>query len=47
VELEEGVKTFTNIVECEPGAVEIGMPVEVTFARANDRVSIPYFKPAS
>ena len=45
VELEEGVKMFTNIVECDPKDVSIGMPVEVTFIRATDRVSIPYFKP--
>ena len=47
VELEEGVKMFTNILECEPGDVKIGMPVEVTFVQANDQVTIPYFKPVS
>ena len=47
VELEEGVKMFTNIVECEPGDVRIGMPVEVTFVQATDQVSIPYFKPVA
>ena len=46
VELEEGVRMFTNIVECEPRDVKIGMAVEVTFVRANDQISIPYFKPA-
>lgn len=46
VELAEGVKLFTNIVECRPQEVRIGMPVEVTFVRANDRVTVPYFKPA-
>lgn len=46
VELAEGVKLFTNIVECRPPEVHIGMPVEVTFIRANDRVTVPYFKPA-
>lgn len=45
VELEEGVRMFTNIVECDPGEVTIGMPVEVTFVRATAEVSIPYFKP--
>ena len=38
---------FTNIVECEPREVKIGMAVEVTFVRANDQISIPYFKPAA
>ena len=46
VELEEGVRLFTNIVECNPQEVRIGLPVEVTFVRANDRVTVPYFKPA-
>lgn len=47
VELEEGVKLFTNIVDCPPPEVRIGMPVAVTFVRANDRVTVPYFKPAA
>ena len=47
VELEEGVRMFTNIVECEPREVTIGMPVEVTFVRATDQITIPYFKPAA
>ena len=47
VELEEGVKMFTNIVECEPRDVRIGMPVEVIFVKATDQVSIPYFRPVS
>ena len=46
VELEEGVKMFTNVVECDPREVKIGMPVEVTFVRATDQISVPYFKPA-
>jgi len=46
VELEEGVKMFTNIIECDPREVKIGMAVEVTFIQANQQVSIPYFKPA-
>jgi len=45
VELEEGVKMFTNIIECEPSQVQIGMPVEVTFVRATDQITVPYFKP--
>ena len=47
VELEEGVRMFTNIVECEPREVTIGMLVEVTFVRATDQITIPYFKPAA
>ena len=47
VELEEGVKMFSNIVQCNPREVKIGMAVEVTFVRANDQVTVPYFKPIS
>ena len=46
VELEEGVRMFTNIVECNPRDVYIGMPVEVTFQTATPQLTIPYFKPA-
>ena len=45
VELEEGVRMFTNVIECDPREVTIGIPVEVTFVRATDQVSVPYFKP--
>ncbi len=46
VELEEGVRMFTNIIDCEPGDTKIGMPVEVAFVKANDQISVPYFKRA-
>ena len=47
VELEEGVRMFTNIVDCNPRDVHIGMAVEVTFQTATPQITIPYFKPAS
>ena len=47
VELEEGVKMFTNIIDCPPQDVHIGMPVEVTFRQASDQMTVPYFKPAA
>ena len=46
VELEEGVRMFTNIIDCNPRDVHIGMPVEVTFQTATPQLTIPYFKPA-
>ena len=36
---------FTNIIDCQPADVSIGMDVEVTFVQANNQISIPYFKP--
>ncbi|MGE3537648.1 MAG: Zn-ribbon domain-containing OB-fold protein [Candidatus Tectimicrobiota bacterium] len=41
----DGVKMLTNIVDCEPQAVHIGMPVSVTFVDVNDEIAIPMFKP--
>ncbi len=46
VELDEGVKMFTNIVDCDVAQVRIGMAVEVTFVKANEQITVPYFKPA-
>ncbi len=46
VVLEEGVQVLTNIVDCDPEAVRIGMPVEVTFEDLNDEISLPVFRPA-
>ena len=43
--LKEGVKLFTNIIDCNPKDVEIGMEVRVKFVTANDQVSVPYFTP--
>ena len=37
---------FSSIVECNPSDIKIGMPVEVTFTRPTNEISIPYFKPA-
>ena len=45
VELEEGPRLFTRIVECEPEAVERGMPVSVAFERVSETVALPTFEP--
>lgn len=44
VELEEGVRCISNIVDCENDELEIGMPLEVTFETWNDEVSLPMFR---
>ena len=47
VELPEqpDLKMLTNIVECEHDALEIGMPVEVTFRQVAAELTLPFFKP--
>ena len=45
VDLDEGVRLVSNLVEVEPAAVAIGMPVSVTFLpTAGDR-AVPVFRP--
>jgi uncharacterized protein len=47
VELEEGVRMMSNIVECPDADLTIGMPVEVVFDDVTEEVTLPRFKPAS
>ena len=46
VELEEGIRMLTNIVDCDPKDVAVGMSVEVTFEDVTPDISIPLFRPA-
>lgn len=45
VELEEGPRLVTNIVETANAAIAVGMPVTVAFTDYDD-VSLPKFRPA-
>ncbi len=45
VELAEGVRMMTNIVDCSPEQVRIGMPVEVVFEDVTPEVTLPKFRP--
>lgn len=47
VELEEGPHVTTNIVDCDPEVVTIGMPVELTFADEVDGIALPLFRPTA
>lgn len=47
VELAEGPRLITNIVECDPETVTVGMAVEVVFEPIDESdVVLPVFKPA-
>ena len=45
VELSEGVRLMSNIVEAEPEEVSVGMPVEVVFDDISPTISLPKFRP--
>jgi len=49
VELAEGPRMMTNIVDCPqtPEALVLDMPLEVTFAKQTDAITLPMFKPAA
>ena len=46
VELDEGLKMLTNIVDCPPEQVKIGMPVEVVYEDVTRDVTLAKFRPA-
>ena len=48
VKLDEGPTMMTNIVDCPqtPQALQLDMPLQVTFQKINDEITLPQFKPA-
>ncbi len=46
VQLDEGIRMISNLVDCENDQIEIGMPVEVLFEEVTDDVTLPKFRPA-
>jgi uncharacterized OB-fold protein len=46
VELEEGVRLLSNVVEVEPGDGTVGMPVELVWEPLDDGRHLPLFRPA-
>lgn len=45
VELDEGIRLHSNIVETTNEALRIGLPVEVVFEKIDDEVTLPKFRP--
>ena len=45
VDLDEGPRMMTNVVDCEFDALEVGMPLEVLFQEISEDVTIPVFRP--
>ncbi|MDY6842666.1 MAG: Zn-ribbon domain-containing OB-fold protein [Thermodesulfobacteriota bacterium] len=45
--LEEGIRMASNIVDCNPEDLYIGMPVEVIFENVTEKISLPKFRPVS
>lgn len=45
VELDEGPRVLTNIVDCAPEDVVVGMPVRVVFHDTGEGTALPRFTP--
>ncbi len=46
VELDEGPRMTTNLIDCSPEELSIGMRVEVAFGDLQDGLRLPLFRPA-
>ncbi|HVN41294.1 MAG TPA: Zn-ribbon domain-containing OB-fold protein [Steroidobacteraceae bacterium] len=44
VELEEGVRILSNVVDCPVEQLRIGMPVQVDFEKQDETVTLPVFR---
>ena len=47
VELDEGPRMMTNVVDCPFDEVRVGMPLEVAYRTETDDVTLPVFRPLS
>lgn len=47
VELQEGPRMATNVVDCDPNLLEVGMKLHVDFRDIGEGFSIPVFRPAA
>jgi uncharacterized protein len=46
VDLEEGPRVMTNIVDADPADLRVGMPVEVAYRELTPEITAPVFRPA-
>ena len=45
VELDEGVRMISHLVDCPEEKLRVGLRVVVTFEDINEDISLPYFRP--
>ncbi len=46
IEMDEGVRVVSEVIDCEPADLKIGMRVQVAFAKVSDEVTLPKFRRA-
>ena len=47
IDLDDGARMISNVVNIDPTQVEVGMRVQVTFDDVTPEISIPKFEPVS
>jgi uncharacterized OB-fold protein len=45
VEMEEGPRMMTNLTDCDPDTVSIGMAVEAYVVKVEDDLGLPFWRP--
>jgi uncharacterized OB-fold protein len=46
IELEEGVRMMSNVIDCPVEDLHIGMAVEVVLLPVDDAIGLPFWRPA-
>ena len=46
VELEEGPRLMTNVVDCPFDQLQVGMELEVAYRQETDDITLPVFRPS-
>jgi uncharacterized OB-fold protein len=46
VDLDEGPRVMTNIVDCDPSELRIGMKLKVAYRELTPEITAPVFRPA-
>ena len=47
IQLDEGPKMMSNVVQCNPETLDVGSRVEVVFEDWSEEISIPKFRPVT
>jgi hypothetical protein len=46
IELDEGLRMTSNLIDCPIDELAVGIPVEVVFEKADDSITLPKFRRA-
>jgi len=45
IDLEEGPRMMTNVIDCPFEELRVGMPLQVAFRAETEEISLPVFRP--